>query len=80
MTLLLDALYSSVALGHFAVDLLNGQRAVLLTYLSGKLGLSNTLLGLFSTIYVICGALFQPVFGFIADRIGVRWVVVGGLL
>jgi FSR family fosmidomycin resistance protein-like MFS transporter len=80
MTLLLDALFSSVALGHFAVDLLNGQRAVLLTFLSGRLGLSNTLLGFFSTVYVVSGALFQPVFGFIADRIGVRWVIVGGVL
>ena len=80
MTLLLDALFSSVALSHFAVDLLNGQRAVLLTFLSGQLGLSNTLLGFFSTVYVVSGALFQPVFGFIADRIGARWVVVGGVL
>jgi len=80
MTLLLDALFSSVALGHFAVDLLNGQRAVLLTFLSGQLGLSNTLLGFFSTVYVVTGALFQPVFGFVADRIGARWVVVGGVL
>jgi FSR family fosmidomycin resistance protein-like MFS transporter len=42
--------------------------------------LSNTLLGFFSTVYVVSGALFQPVFGFIADRIGVRWVIAGGVL
>ena len=80
MTLILDALFSSVALGHFAVDLLNGQRAIIFTYLSSQLGLSNTLLGFFSTVYVVAGAAFQPVFGFAADRIGVRWVVVGGML
>lgn len=80
MTLLLDTLFSAVAFGHFSVDLLNGQRAVLLAYLSGPLGLSNTLLGFFSTIYVIAGALFQPVFGFIVDRIGARWVAALGII
>ena len=80
MPLLLDALYSSVALSHFAVDLLNGQRAVILAYLSVPLGLSNTTLGFFSTVYVITGALFQPVFGYFTDRLGPRWVVAGGVL
>ena len=80
MPLLLDALFSSVALSHFAVDLLNGQRAVILAFLSVSLGLSNTTLGFFSTIYVITGALFQPIFGYFADRLGPRWVVSGGVL
>src|SRR4030067_1149705 len=80
MPLLLDALFSSVALSHFAVDLLNGQRAVILAFLSVSLGLSNTTLGFFSTIYVITGALFQPIFGYFADRSGPRWVVSGGVL
>ena len=80
MTLLLDALFSSVALSHLVVDVLNGQRAVLLAYLSGPLGLSNTTLGLISTIYVVSAALLQPVFGFLTDRIGPRWVVAGGVL
>ena len=80
MTLLLDALFSSVALSHLIVDTLNGQRAVLLAYLSGPLGLSNAALGLISTIYVVSAALMQPVFGFLTDRIGPRWVVAGGVL
>jgi len=80
MSLLLDALFSSVALSHFAVDLLNGQRAVILTFLSVPLGLTNTALGFFSTVYVFAGAIFQPVFGFFADRLGSRWVIPGGVL
>lgn len=79
MTLLLDTLFSSVALSHLIVDLLNGQRAVLLAYLSGPLGLTNAALGLVSTAYVISAALIQPVFGHLADRIGPRWVVAGGV-
>lgn len=80
MSLLLDTLFSTIALGHLAVDVLNGQRAILLAYLSVPLGLSNTALSLVSTIYVISGAMIQPVFGHIADRIGPRWVVAGGVL
>ncbi len=79
MTLLLDKLFSAVAMGHFTVDLINGQRAVLMAFLSGPLGLTNAALGFYSTLYVVMGALFQPVFGFISDRIGPRWVAAGGM-
>jgi len=80
MSLLRDRLFSSVALGHMTVDFLNGSRAVLLAYLSAPLGLSNTDVGLFSTIYVVFGSLTQPIFGWLADRIGPRWVASVGIL
>ena len=77
--LLLDSIFLAISLTHFNVDLLNGQRAVLLTYLSGPLGLTNTGLGVVATAYTVTSALVQPVFGHISDRIGARWVVGGGL-
>ena len=80
MALLIDRLFSSIAMGHLIVDILGGQRAVLLTYWSGPYHLSNATIGLFSTIYVVSAALAQPVFGFFADRIGPRWLVSGGIL
>lgn len=80
MSLLFDKLFSSIALSHLFVDVLNGQRAVLLAYLSGPLGLTNAALGLVSTIYVVSAALIQPLFGHLADRRGPRWVVAGGVL
>jgi MFS transporter, FSR family, fosmidomycin resistance protein len=80
MTLILDSIFSSIAYSHLIVDLLNGQRAVLLAYLSGPLGLSNAALALVSTIYVVSAALIGPLFGYLADRVGVRWVVAGGVL
>lgn len=80
MNFLLDNLFSSVALGHLIVDLLNGQRAVLLTYWSGPFQLSNTVIGLISTIYVVTPAFTQPVFGYLSDRIGPRWLVSGGII
>ncbi len=81
MSLLLDALFNSVALGHLIVDILNGQRSVLLTYWSSELGLSNTTLALVTTIYVWVASLSQPVFGWITDRFGKsRLMAAGGIL
>ena len=80
MNLLFDALFASVAFGHLVVDTLNGQRAILLTYLSGPLGLNNTALGTATTIYILSAALAQPLFGWVTDRFGSRWVVAGGII
>jgi len=81
MSLLLDALFNSVALGHLIVDILNGQRSVLLTYWSKELGLSNTTLALVTTIYIWVASLSQPVFGWITDRFGKsRLMAAGGIL
>ncbi len=81
MTLLLDALFSSVALGHMIVDVMNGQRSVLLTYWSAGLGLTNTTYAAITTIYVIVASLSQPIFGWISDRYGrSRLLAAGGIL
>ena len=68
MSLLLDAMFSSVALGHLIVDLLNAQRSVLLVYWSDSLGSTNTSLALVSTLYVWGASLSQPLFGWLTDR------------
>ena len=62
------------------VDLLNGTRAVLLTFLSKPFGLTNADIGLISTLYVTVASITQPVYGWITDRIGPRWLAAGGLL
>jgi FSR family fosmidomycin resistance protein-like MFS transporter len=81
MSLLSDAIFSSVALGHLIVDVLNGQRSILLTYWSSQLGLTNTTLAGISTIYVWAASLSQPVFGWLADRFGrTRLFAAGGIL
>jgi MFS transporter, FSR family, fosmidomycin resistance protein len=81
MSLLLDALFNSVAYGHLIVDVLNGQRSVLLTYWSHELGMSNTTLALVTTIYVWVASLSQPVFGWLTDRFGkTRLMAAGGIL
>jgi FSR family fosmidomycin resistance protein-like MFS transporter len=76
MSLLLNALFSTVALSHLIVDVFNSSRPVLLTYL----GLSETQIALYSTIYIWVSALTQPFFGWMSDRVGPRWLAAGGVL
>jgi len=76
MPLFFDSLFSTVALSHFMVDVFNASRPVLLTYL----GLSESKIALYSTIYVWVSALTQPFFGWISDRVGPRWLAAGGVL
>jgi FSR family fosmidomycin resistance protein-like MFS transporter len=80
MPLLFDSLFSSIALGHLMVDLLNGSRSVLLAYLSGPLTLTNANIALISTLYIWTSSMTQPVFGWLTDRFGPRWFAAGGLL
>jgi len=80
MSLLFDSLFSSVALGHLIVDVLNAQRSILLVYLSVPLGLTNTTLAAVTTIYVWVASLSQPIFGWLSDRLGRRWLAAGGIL
>jgi FSR family fosmidomycin resistance protein-like MFS transporter len=79
MSLLKDKIFSSLAWSHFIVDVMNAQRAILLAYFSGPFGLSNTTLGGINTLYAFSGSLAQPVFGYLADRFGPRWVISGGI-
>jgi FSR family fosmidomycin resistance protein-like MFS transporter len=76
MSIFLDSLFSFVALSHFMVDTFNASRPVLLTYF----GLSESQIALFSTIYIWASALTQPLFGWLSDRTGPRWLAAGGVL
>jgi FSR family fosmidomycin resistance protein-like MFS transporter len=76
MPIFLDPIFSFISLSHFMVDVFNASRPVLLTYL----GLSESQIALFSTIYIWASALTQPIFGWISDRTGPRWLAAGGVL
>lgn len=76
MSLLLDSLFSSVALSHLIVDVFNSARPVLLTYL----GLNETQIALITTIYIWTASITQPFFGWMSDRVGPRWLAAGGVL
>lgn len=75
-----DGVFSAVGLGHFTVDFLNAQRPIILTFLSAPLGLTNTSLAAISTGYVWAASASQPLFGWLADRLGTRWLAGLGIL
>ena len=77
---LFDRRFFPAALGHFTVDLLNGQRSVLFTYFAVIMGMSNAELGLISFLYVLASAVAQPFMGWAADRVGNRLVAAGGVV
>jgi FSR family fosmidomycin resistance protein-like MFS transporter len=76
MQLFLDSIFSSIALSHFMVDTFNASRPVLLAYM----GLTESEIALFTTIYIWLSALTQPFFGWLSDRMGPRWLAAGGVL
>lgn len=81
MSILLDPLFNSMAIGHFFVDMLNSQRAILLTFWSTQQGWSETRLAFLTMLYVWAASLSQPIFGFISDRFGKsRWLATGGIV
>ncbi len=71
--------YIAIALTHFFVDILNSSRNLLMALLAISLGLTNAQLGINLLIYNIGASLTQPFFGWLADRIGPRWLIVGGM-
>jgi FSR family fosmidomycin resistance protein-like MFS transporter len=74
-----DRSYVSVAFTHFCVDVLNSSRNLLMALLAINLGLTNAQLGINLLIYNVGSSLSQPLFGWLADRIGARLLVIGGM-
>lgn len=74
MTVLRNRLFLAVAMGHTSVDILNSAGPVLLAFLSIPMGLTNAQLGLAASVYTFAASLAQPLFGWLADRYGSRWL------
>lgn len=71
--------FLAVAITHFFVDILNSSRTLLVAILAVDLGLSNAQVGIALLLYNVGSSLSQPLFGWLADRIGARWLVTGGM-
>lgn len=74
-----NRLYVAVVSGHFAIDVLNSVGPVLLAVLAVPLGLSNAQIGFALTLYLLANSLSQPLFGWLADRVQQRSVLLAGL-
>lgn len=71
--------YQAVALTHFLVDVLNSSRSLLVAILAVIIGLSNVQVAIVLLLYNVGNALSQPLFGWLADKIGPRWLIIGGI-
>ncbi len=71
--------FLAVSLSHFFVDILNNGRNLLVALLAVSLGLTNAQVGIALLLYNVGNALSQPLFGWLADRIGSRLLVIGGV-
>jgi MFS transporter, FSR family, fosmidomycin resistance protein len=71
----------AAGLGHLTNDTFMSMGAVVLAFLSVSiLPLSNTQIGLMLSSTQLMGAVSQPGFGLLADRIGGRWLGAGGVI
>ena len=64
----------TVMSGHFAVDHFSGLMPALYPLLVATFGFSIGQIGLLAAVYMTALSLTQPVFGYLADRIGTRWL------
>lgn len=80
MILLRNRVLITVSLGHFTIDVFSSMYPVLLAFFSVPLGLSNAQIGLAAGLFALTGAVFQPVFGWLADHHGSRWLGAGSVV
>lgn len=71
--------YQAVSINHFFIDILNSSRNLVVAILAIQMGLSNAQVGLALLLYNVGASLSQPLFGWLADRMGARLFVVGGM-
>jgi FSR family fosmidomycin resistance protein-like MFS transporter len=79
MSLFRNKLYLAAILGHFTVDVFANMGPVVVTFFSVPMLLSGAQIGLAIGIYQLIGAATQPLFGWLADRIGSRWLGPGSV-
>jgi len=80
MTLFRHKLFLAVTFGHFTIDLFNNAGPVLVAFLSIPMGLTASQIGLAVGMFQFSNAISQPFFGWLADKIGSRWLGPGSVL
>ena len=71
--------FLAIDLTHLSVDIFISQRSILLTFIAITLGKDNAWLGVMTTLAIFFSGLSQPIFGWMADRVGGKRLIVGGL-
>ncbi|MFN8471316.1 MAG: MFS transporter [Anaerolineae bacterium] len=80
LSLLRSRALTTVTLGHFSVDMFSGMLPLILLGLTDPLGLSYVQVGLVASAFTFTSSFTQPFFGWLADRLGGRWLAAGGIL
>lgn len=79
MKLFRNPLFLAVLLGHFVLDVFNSSGPVVVTFLSVPMALSAAQIGLVLGSYQLTSSFAQPFFGWLADKIGSRWLGPGSV-
>jgi len=66
--------FSAVVFGHFAIDVFNSMGPVVLAFLRVPLSLSAGQIGFAIGLHQFLAGTSQPLFGWVADRRGSRWL------
>lgn len=66
-------------LGHFTVDMYGGILPIFFPVFADDFGLSNQAVGFIALGYTSAASLSQPIFGYIADRFGSRYLAVASM-
>ncbi|MCL4297046.1 MAG: MFS transporter, partial [Anaerolineae bacterium] len=79
MILLRNKLFLAVTMGHLVIDTFTSMGSVLVTFLSIPMALSAAQIGLALSAYSLLAAITQPLFGWLADKVGSRWLGPGSV-
>lgn len=79
MLLFRNKVFIAITFGHLVIDIFNSMGAILVTFLSVPLALSTAQIGLALSAYSLLAAVTQPLFGWLADKVGTRWLGPGSV-
>ncbi len=79
MSFFRNRVFLSVSLAHMFIDIFSSAGSVIVTYLSIPLGLTTAQIGLAISGYQLINGSVQPLFGWLADRFGSRWLGPGSI-
>ncbi|MFZ3172697.1 MAG: MFS transporter [Carboxydocellales bacterium] len=69
-----------LSMGHLVTDLSQGMLPFLIPFLQAKFQLSYFLVGIIVLVSNLSSSFIQPIFGYISDKVSMRWIIPVGCL
>jgi FSR family fosmidomycin resistance protein-like MFS transporter len=79
MLLFRKPVFLAITVGHFTLDIFNSAGPILVTFMNKPMGLTAFQIGLAIGTYQFMSALMLPLFGWLADNLGSRWLGPGSV-